>query len=65
MRSEDLWTLADAAAVVGVPESVLHTWHKRGYLEYAGRRGRRALVRLEDVFAAERARRPGRPRRKG
>lgn len=59
---DDLWTVEDAAALLGVPPSRLHTWHNRGYLPYVGQRGRRKLVRLADVYRAERERRPGRPR---
>lgn len=53
---QDLWTLDQAAAEVGVSPATLHTWHARGYLNYAGKRGKSALVHLEDVFAAEAAR---------
>lgn len=44
-----------AAAEVQVSAATIRKWVQLGYLQAAGRQGRRLLYRLEDVFAAERA----------
>jgi len=53
VNNEDLFTAEEAAAEVGIDASTIYTWVRRGYLGYAGRRGRNKLVRLSDVFRAE------------
>ncbi|MFI5533752.1 hypothetical protein ACIA8O_34975 [Kitasatospora sp. NPDC051853] len=51
-----------AAAEVDVAPATIRKWVQLGHLAAAGRQGRALLYRLEDVFAAERATRRGRPR---
>ena len=57
----ELWTIREVSEITGISEDRLHQWHRRGYLPYAGKKGRASLVRLDDVFRVERERRPGRP----
>ncbi|MFJ4711225.1 hypothetical protein [Streptomyces sp. NPDC088785] len=54
-----------AAQEAGVAPATIRKWVQTGRLKAAGRAGRAALFRLEDVFAAERAgaRRPTPPAR--
>ncbi|GAA3045059.1 hypothetical protein GCM10020229_65340 [Kitasatospora albolonga] len=51
-----------AAAEVDVAPATIRKWVQLGHLAAAGRQGRALLYRLEDVFAAERLTRRGRPR---
>ncbi|MFI6286884.1 hypothetical protein ACIBCM_19405 [Streptomyces sp. NPDC051018] len=50
-----------AAVEAGVAPATIRKWVQLGRLTAAGRAGRAQLFRLEDVFAAERAARTGRP----
>ncbi|MYW68754.1 hypothetical protein GTY65_32450 [Streptomyces sp. SID8379] len=43
-----------AAAEAGVAPATIRKWVQLGHLRAAGRQGRKALYRLEDVFSAER-----------
>lgn len=53
---DELFTVEEAAAEVDMEPATLYTWVRRGYLSYAGKRGRNKLVRLRDVFEAEASR---------
>ncbi|MEU9447290.1 hypothetical protein [Streptomyces sp. NPDC048277] len=44
-----------AAREAGVAPATIRKWVQLGHLTAAGKAGRAALFRLEDVFAAERA----------
>ncbi|PZT76045.1 MULTISPECIES: hypothetical protein [unclassified Streptomyces] len=50
-----------AADEAGVVPATIRKWVQLGHLAPAGRQGRSLLYRLEDVFAAERKVRLGRP----
>ncbi|MFK4069603.1 helix-turn-helix domain-containing protein [Streptomyces sp. NPDC029674] len=43
-----------AATEADVSPATIRKWVQLGHLKAAGRQGRRAMYRLEDVFAAER-----------
>lgn len=57
----DLYTAEEAADEVGVAVTTIYTWVHRGYLTHAGKRGRRKLFRLSDVFECEKTRRQWNP----
>ncbi|MFF3643077.1 helix-turn-helix domain-containing protein [Streptomyces sp. NPDC002564] len=48
-----------AATEADVSPATIRKWVQLGHLKAAGRQGRRAMYRLEDVFAAERSVRLG------
>ncbi|MDG4857689.1 hypothetical protein P8605_05885 [Streptomyces sp. T-3] len=55
MNTSPLVTGDLAATEVAVSPATIRKWVQLGHLMAAGRQGRRAMYRLEDVFAAERA----------
>ncbi|MER6527707.1 hypothetical protein [Streptomyces sp. NPDC001508] len=58
MKTQSLPTLVPgplAAQEAGVAPATIRKWVQLGRLKAAGKAGRAALFRLEDVFAAERA----------
>jgi excisionase family DNA binding protein len=57
----DLYTAEEAADEVGVSVNTIYSWVRRKHLQHAGKRGRRKLFRLSDVFECEKTRQQRNP----